>query len=206
MPAERVRLDFGNLPLIEGAVRASFEKPMPVTFRIVNAVAASLQPEFPELTEPMQLEAAPGMTAKIEFGPGQITGALYTGNRDGLTITLQGHVVVSRWLRRVGLAQAEYPRFPALRDALWRAVDAFRSACGEESPRVHVVNMSYVNFLRMPHSSAVLSRYFSKKVQMEAAAGAQQLHKLEASWREGARVLKEAIEDEEHRQGEEREN
>ncbi len=184
MPTERIRLDFGNLPLIEAAVRASFETPGSLTFRTINAVAASLQGEFPQLAEPTQLEAAPGVTAKVEFGPGQITGALYTGNRDGLTITVQSHVVVARWLPRVGVAEAEYPRFPALRDALWRAVDAFKAACGQDAPRVHVVNMSYVNFLRIPHSSPVLRRYFSKRIQIEAAADAQQVHKLEASWRE----------------------
>jgi uncharacterized protein (TIGR04255 family) len=87
-------------------------------------------------------------------------------------------------LKGVGEKAAAYPRFPAIRDALWRAVNAFEEATGGRFPRIAVVNMSYVNFLKIPHSAPVLSRYFSDVARVKATDGANQIHKVEVAWRE----------------------
>jgi len=182
---QRVRLDFGNLPLVEVALRVSFESPVDLKFAIINRVGERLHSQFPLLTEPTSFERPPGIRgASVAFGPGQIPGAIYSGNPDGLIIALQSQVVVARWLKHVGKNGGDYPRFPVLRDALRQAMEAFKDACGGQLPRVVVVNISYVNFLRIAHTEPVLRRYFSDLARVKATQNADQIHRLEVSWRE----------------------
>ncbi|MHC4233847.1 MAG: hypothetical protein ACYSUQ_01905, partial [Planctomycetota bacterium] len=184
----KVRLDFGNLPLVEVAARVSLESPVELTFEIINKVAEQLSSQFPLLTEPNRFEAPPGVTGEVPFGPGRISGAVFTGNPDGLIVTLQSQLVVSRWLKRVGVSASEYPRFPALRDALWQTVGSFKEASEGRLSRIFVVNMSYVNLLRISHAAPAITRYFSDLAQVKATEQAEQIHKMEVSWGEQASV------------------
>ncbi len=182
----KLRLDFENLPLVEAAVRASFNGPKTLTYSLLNLIARELDPSFPRLEEPKQLDIAPGSgDTQIAFGPGYLPGAVYTGNRDGLSISVQSQVIVSRWVRHPGLQNPNYPRFAALRDALWIAVEAFRKGCGDEYPGIGVVNMSYVNFVASGDPAGFLKTYFSPDSQLRAMDQAHQVRKLEASWSEG---------------------
>jgi len=181
----RIRLDFGNLPLVEAAVRVSLQSPVPLKFATINGVKERLAPEFTILEEPEQFEVAPGLPGTVPpFQPGQIPGAVYAGNPQGLIVTLQSQVIVARWLKKaVGNGQ-EYPRFESLREVLWKTADALAESCSQQLPRMVVVNISYVNFLKVLHTEQVLSSYFSKVAHVSAALNAEQVFKVEASWRE----------------------
>ena len=182
--SEKIRLEFDKLPLVEAAVLSSFDFSVPLTFQLINDVAKHLRDEFHSLEEPKQFEVAPGVEGKFEFGPNQIAGALFAGNSKGLCVTLQGQVIVVRWQKQSAPDAPDYPRFPALSNALWETVSALRAARKDTKRPVLVLNMSYVNFLKLPHSSPVLARYFSDEVQVKATAKAKQVHKVELSWRD----------------------
>ncbi|MCH7703459.1 MAG: hypothetical protein IID37_17420, partial [Planctomycetes bacterium] len=91
--ANKLRLDFGNLPLVEAAVRASLSESVPLTYSVVNAIAQSLGKSFPTLTEPKQIELAPGAgPSTVEFGPSYLPGAVYGGHDAGLFVSLHPQV------------------------------------------------------------------------------------------------------------------
>lgn len=184
-PARKLRLDFGNLPLIEAAVRVSFHGSVPLSYDIVNLVADQLKATFPQLTEPKQIEIAPGIgPSPTEFGPAFLPGAVYSGHAAGLTLSVHPQVIVARWVKRSEPGERDYPRYPALRDALWSAVEAFRKASGDKYPGIGIVNMSYVNFLPSSDPGSVLKDYFSDQVQVGAMNSARCVRKLEAAWSE----------------------
>ncbi|MCH7813104.1 MAG: hypothetical protein IID40_03695, partial [Planctomycetes bacterium] len=172
--ARRLQLNFGNLPLVEVALRVSFESPIHLKFSIINQVKEDLGDSFPALTEASRIETAPGVASSMTLGVGQIPGAVYSGNRNGVIIALQGQVVVVRWLKRVEKGAAEYPRYSVLRAALWKAYEAVGGACGGSALPLAAVNMSYVNLLDIGHHEPVLTRYFSEiaQVKMEGFTGA----------------------------------
>lgn len=181
--AGNLRLDFDNLPLVEAAVRASFNGPLALTYSLVNSIAQELQPSFPRLQAAEQVEVAPGKSGtQIEFGPGCLPGALYTGHESGLSVSLQPDVIVARWAKHPGLQQSPYPRYGKLRDSLWMAVEAFRKATGDDYPGIAVVNMSYLNFIPVPDPASVVKTYFSDEAQLQAMENAQQVRNLEAGW------------------------
>jgi uncharacterized protein (TIGR04255 family) len=182
---ENVRLDFDNLPLVEAAVRASFNAPTALSYVLVNSIAAELNPSFPILTESKQLEVAPGASgADIAFGPGYLPGAVYTGHASGLSVSVQPQVIVARWAKDPRLHQPQYPRYPELRKALWTAVEALRKGCGDEYSGIAVVNMSYVNFVPSSDPAGFLKTYLSEQSQLRAMDRAEQVRKLEAAWSE----------------------
>jgi uncharacterized protein (TIGR04255 family) len=184
--AGELRLVFHNLPLVEAAVRASFNGPKPLTYSLVNLVADELGQSFPRLEEPKQLEVAPGAgETQFAIGPGYLPGAVYTGHKDGLSVSVQPQVIVARWVKHPGLKTPEYPHYHALRDALWTAVEAFRRGCGDDYPGIAVVNMSYVNFVQSPDPAGFLKTYFLPDAQLRTMDKAQQVRKLEAGWSEG---------------------
>ncbi|GMU24511.1 MAG: hypothetical protein AMXMBFR13_45850 [Phycisphaerae bacterium] len=181
----RIRLDFGNLPLVEAAVRVSLESPIPLRFATINRVKERLASEFSTLEEPTQFEIPPGLPGPLPpFHPGQIPGAVYGGNPQGLTVTLQNQVIVARWLKEATQNGREYPRFQSLSSVLWKSTEAIESTLDQELPRIIVANVSYVNFLKVPHTAPVLSHYFSEAAHVKAALGAQQVLRVGASWRE----------------------
>ncbi|MFH1746151.1 MAG: hypothetical protein ABIG44_03805 [Planctomycetota bacterium] len=189
-PTPKTRLDFHNLPLIEAALRASLSEAVSVSYNVVNSIKNLLEPEFSTLSAPQQLEVAPGFgPSPAEFGPSSLPGAVYGGHNAGLTVSVHPKVIVARWIKQPGLSEMEYPRYPALRDALWKAVDALAEGLGDDAfPGVAVVNMSYVNFLPATDPSSVVSNYFSEKAHLSLMDDARQIRKLEAGWSEHNRV------------------
>lgn len=182
---DRSTLNFGNLPLIEAAVRTSFNSLKPLSYALINSIHSDLRSEFPALTESKQLEVAPGAGGtQVEISPAYLPGAVYTGHRSGLSLSVQPQVIVARWVKYPSLHGPAYPRYAALREALWSAVEAFRTACGDDYPGIAVVNMSYVNFIPVSDPAAVLKTYFSDEAQLGAMARARQVRKLEAAWSE----------------------
>jgi len=181
-----LRLDFDDLPLVEAAVRASFNGPKDLTFSLVNSIHADLKPSFPALTESQQHEIAPGAgEQEVKIGPGYLPGAIYTGHASGLSVHVHPQVIVARWSKRPGPIELKYPRYAALRESLWKTVETFRRACGDDFPGIAVVNMSYVNFIPTSDPASVVKTYFSQAAQMRALDNAREVRKLEAAWCEG---------------------
>lgn len=184
--AGKLRLKFDNLPLVEAAVRASFNVPKALSYALINSVHAELKSQFPALAESTQIEVAPGSGQfQAEFGPGCIPGAVYTGHPLGVSVHVQPQVVVARWSKRPGLDDPHYPDYERLRDSLWIAVEAFERGCGTDYPGIAVVNMSYVNFIPALDPAAILKTYFSEDAHLRAMDKARQVRKLEAAWSEG---------------------
>lgn len=178
-------LVFEDLPLVEVVVRAALKGPRPLTYAIVNALAVELKQTFPTLEELKQYEVVPGVgRAQIEIGPAYLPGATYVGHKDGLSVSLQPQVIVARWVKHSGLPEPKYPRYPALRDSFWTAVNSFILASGDEYAGIDVVNMSYVNFIPVSDSASVLKDYFSDQAQLPGMDKARQVRKLEAAWTE----------------------
>lgn len=182
--ASNLQLDFGNLPLVETVVRASFEEPLELTFSRIDRIREILKQSFPHVTEPKQHEAAPGIKEEIEFGPGKLTGVVFDGHAKGLQATLQSRVAVVRWRRQSVIRTPEYPRFPHLKAAFWDVVGAVKTAYGLDSIPLVVVNLSYANFIPVDDFSGVLPHYFSPKMQLEAVRHAEEVRKLEVAWLE----------------------
>lgn len=180
-----VTLNFGNLPLVEAAVRVALQAPLRLSYNRVNAIHADLKDQFPQLTEPTQFEVAPGVKAVHEMRPDQLSGVVYLNDETGLRVTVQPRVIVARWVKRFAANAPEYPRFVALKDALWQTVQAARSASGDDFPAIHVTNMSYVNFVQVEDPATILADYFSALAQIKATENATQIRKVEGSWAEG---------------------
>jgi len=181
----KLRLKFDNLPLVEAAVRASFNVPKALSYALVNSVHAELKSQFPALAESTQIEVAPGSGQfQAEFGPGCLPGAVYTGHAMGVSVHLQPQVIVARWSKRPGLDEPHYPDYEKLRDSLWIAVEAFKRGCGNDFPSIAVVNMSYVNFIPTSDPARVLATYFSPESHLSLMRNVRQVRKLEAAWGE----------------------
>lgn len=181
----KLTLDFENLPLVEAAVRVSFQTAVGLSYSLVYSVYEKLKSSFPLLTESQQFEVVPGAGGtQVDFGPAYLPGAVFTGDKSGLSVHVQPQVIVARWTKRPGVIKSEYPRYQALHDSLWKTIEAFRLACGDRFPGIAVVNMSYVNFIPSLNTATFLKTYFSKESQLGAMKNAVQVRKLEAAWSE----------------------
>lgn len=180
----RLQLDFDNLPLVEAVVRASLADPIKLKYAKLTDMHDALKGSFPHISEPQSYEAAPGVSEQVEFGPGQLTGAILEGHSRGLRCTLQSRVVVMRWVKQLISDSPDYPRYPLLRDTLWKVTDAVKAAYELASLPIAVVNMSYVNFLHVSDFATVLKDYFSPLVHISATDSAEEIRKVEVSWRE----------------------
>lgn len=179
---ENLRLDFGSLPLIETAVRISLASPLTLTFESINRVHNLFRSEFPQITEPQQIEIPPGIKEGT-ISLGQIPGAVFTGNERGLTIHLQAQLVAVRWTKPTSSEGPEYPRYAVLRDTLWRALSELLAAC--DPVPVVVVNMLYANFIRPTTASHnIVEKYLSPIAHLPATKGSKQIYKVEGSWQQ----------------------
>lgn len=192
--ATSLRLDFGNLPLVEVAVRATFAESIPLKFSVLSAVHDDLKSSFPDLREPQRFEVAPGVTDEQRFGPGHITGAVLTGHTFGLQATIQSRVAVLRWLKQATASAPEYPRFVVLRDTMREVTEAIKAANKLDTLGIVVVNMSYVNFIPITDYSSVIRDYFSSMIQVKAIERAEEVRKVELSWRESGLDLRFCLE------------
>jgi uncharacterized protein (TIGR04255 family) len=181
-----LRLEFSRLPLVEAALRASFSQALPVTYKSIISAHDRLRKQFAELAEPTEFDVPPGIEIEpsVLFGPDKLPGVIFSGNDRGLTVGLNRHLFLSRWRQRPGGEnQPPYPRFDALRDALWGVVDAYLDVCGISAVPT-VVNMSYVNFIRVTDHGTVLERYFTERAQCALTKGSREVRKVEVAWQE----------------------
>ena len=162
----KLGLEFGNLPLVEATVRASFNDPKALSYSLVNSIHADLKPSFPALTESQQLEIAPGAGARsVEIGPGYLPGAVYTGHTGGISVHVQPQVIVARWIKDPGSPERGYSRYLVLRVALLTSVAAFQKASGDDYCGIAVVNISYVTFIPSTAQSSILNNYLGQMQQ-----------------------------------------
>jgi len=182
---DRLRLNFGNLPLVESAVRVSLAKPIGLTFQRIYELRAALSAIFPEISEPEGWEVPPGVRSEtFSVSPvTSLTGVVYKGHPDALRLTVQNRVVVLRWGRQAPDGRPKYPRYGALRDVLWDTFDKIEAAF-EETFTIAAVNMSYVNSIRAKKSADILGEYFSEDIQVAATRNSKQVHQVELSWRD----------------------
>jgi uncharacterized protein (TIGR04255 family) len=183
--AKRVTLNFGNLPLVEAAVRVTFQPPIHLSYKSIVAIHDRVKEEFPGLAEPTQIEVAPGIgPSPDQFGPNQLPGVVFEGARSGLRVSLHPQVIVARWVKRFLGSTPEYPRYDALRRALWLTIEAVRETSRDAFSAILVTNMSYVNFVQVDNQATVLLDYFSSLAQVAATEEATQIRKVEAAWAE----------------------
>lgn len=180
--APSLRLDFGNLPLLEAALRASFRAEVPLTLETIFKMRAELNGRFSSVETPSGHEVSPGISETIRYGPGVLNGVVYTGNEDGLRATIQSRVSVVRWTREFRDGAPKYPRYSALSKTLHEFLAAFRKAADLDTLSLAAVNVSYVNFLEVGEHAGVLQQYFSHLVQIPVTDDAQRIHNVELLW------------------------
>lgn len=186
---DRLQLNFGNLPLVEAAIRISLTEPITLTFHRIQLLHEAIRPDYPRVTEPQVWEGAPGVAEQtISISPvPPIPGVVYEGHSKGLRLTVQSRVIVLRWIKQAQENAPGYPRYSTMREAVW---DAFTriSETFKESPKIAAVNMSYVNFIEIGDSANILKDYFSEQVHIAATETASQIHQVELSWRDQAEL------------------
>jgi len=181
-------LEFDRLPLVEVALRTSFQAPVPVSFATLNGVRGELALEFRSLDELSQIEAAPGVNATVAFGAGQVLGAVLSGHNLGLRVSIQHHVVVTRWIREHHVGAPQYARFDELRQCHWKVVRTLLRVAKQSNPQFGAVNMSYANFLQVDPSTNALEQYFAPAAQVGLTTNARRLHKVEIAWQDDGGV------------------
>lgn len=177
-------LDFGNLPLVEAAIRIGLSEDLALKYTSIYEWHAQLENDFARISEPQLDERPPGELPggfRISRRPA-LPGVVFEGNSLGLIASVQRRVVAVRWVRQFGGVQIDYPRFGSLRDLLWRIIDVIDSP--QRVAVMQAINMSYVNFIEVADASSVLSDYFSDAAQVGMTASCDQLHQVELSWRE----------------------
>lgn len=177
-----IRLNFGNLPLVEATIRASFLNPIQLGFSTINKVHDRLKPDFPQLAELNQVIAAPGISEEITFNPGKIYGARFVGNKNGLEIVLQNRVVLVQWLKQTIDDAPEYPRFETLKKTLTDVIDVLKISCEYKTLPLVVINMSYVDFIETKDLKSTLKHYFSNQIQTPVLKDVDEIRKVESAW------------------------
>lgn len=180
--ADELRLDFGNLPLVEAVLRVTLVRPLDLTFQRIIELHKRLRDGFPSIGELNEYELAPGATMEpIRLAPNVIAGVVYFGGAEGVRLTVQRHVLVLRWLKLAGEQSPKYPRYPHMRSAVWGCFSAVDDVFGG-GLRIAAVNMSYVNFVQAASGDDILD-YFSNEVHVQALFGAKPIRLIELSWR-----------------------
>lgn len=180
----RVRLDFQNLPLLESAARISFAAPNKIALQNAVDLLERLgnRGEW-SVSQPDRFEVPPGIDgAEID-----VSSSFVLSNLDiGLAVTVQKQLIAARWSKSISPGNP-YPRYAALRDTLWRTVDAL-TVMGALHSQVAVVNLLYVNFVHARSNESVLSDYFSSKVQVPVFQNAVSLQEYRLAWRSACEI------------------
>jgi len=177
------QLKFDNLPLMEAAVRVTFQEPLHFTYEVIYEIRRCLQDQFKALEEPPHFEIVPGKPHEpIRIGPGLLPGFVLAGEANGLRVSVQQQLIVARWVRESHRGSPAYPRYLLLRQALWDTVKATRAAYGGEIPPIIVTNMSYVDLISATNPELVMARYFAPCAHVGATNGASAIQKIEAAW------------------------
>jgi len=176
-------LEFDKLPLVEAAVRFSFDKSLQADFRTARAVLDKL-PKFNNLDLPSQIELPPGIQQPaLVVGPNVPSAFSLTGHEEGITLTLQPQLLAARWQRTRD--SADYPRYGALRESL---NDLFK-AMPEPTAPVAVVNIVYVNFIPTKDpGSRFIEKYFADIAQVGLFKSAPKVQQFTAAWRASATI------------------
>lgn len=178
---DEVRLDFDNLPLVEAKVRASFIKPIKLSFDLIYSFHQRVREEFPVIAAPTQFEAAPGVGQQaFKIDPSVLIGADFSGGVHGVCLSLQSLVTCAGWQIKLNVGAPAYPGFPELLRAFDKSLTSLR-ACDVDTD-VRAVNISYTNIIESEGVTDVLQHYFSERVQVAAMRGAKEMHKMELAW------------------------
>ena len=178
---DEVRLDFDNLPLVEAKVRASFIKPIKLSFDLIYDFRRRVRDEFPLIAAPTQFESAPGVVQQtIAIEPSLLIGADFGGGDHGVWLSLQGLVTCARWQKQLNVDAPAYPGFPELLRAFDKSLTSLR-ACHVDTD-VRAVNISYTNIIESEGVTDILQHYFSERVHVAAMRGAKEIHKMELAW------------------------
>ncbi len=113
-----------------------------------------------------------------------ISGAVFTDDASGIQIVVQERLVVARWTRPLATEAPEYPRFAALREALWKAIDALRDMHRDVPLPIAVANMSYANFIEAAEPAQVVEKYLSDSAQIGFLRNVRAVRKTEVGWQE----------------------
>ncbi len=175
-------LEFTKLPLVEAAIRLTAARPLPLDLASAVQLHLAMKERFPRIEDPLEAEHAPGRAAMIELQAGRLLGARYRDPAHGLSVGVQPSLVSVRWLQSPG-GTVTYPRFEALSDALWFALEKLRTVFRDV--RFDVANMSYTNFVHTNAAtvSEFLDRYFIANVRPAIMEPTNQFHGLNISWR-----------------------
>lgn len=171
-------LQFDKLPLVEAAVRFSFDNPLEVDFRAAQTILGKLA-KFDNLDLPSQIEVPPGIEQPLLVaGPNVPNAFSLTGHEEGVTLTLQRQLLAAKW--QLTREFCRYPRYALLRESLRELVDAMQ----ETAASVAVVNIVYVNFIPTKNVGAsFVKKYFAEIAQVGLFKDAAKVQQFTAAWR-----------------------
>jgi len=175
--ATTTSLEFDKLPLVEAAVRFSFDRALEVDFRAAQAVLDKLT-KFDSLDMPSQIEVPPGIEhPMLVAGPNFPNAFSLTGHDEGIRLTLQRQLLAAKWERTH--ESSEYPRYDLLRESL---SELFKAMPGSIAP-VAVVNIVYVNFIPTKDVGArFIKKFFSEIAQVGLFKDAARVQQFTTAW------------------------
>lgn len=181
--ATATSLEFDKLPLVEAAARFSFDSPLEVDFRAAQAVLDKLT-KFDNLDLPNQIEVPPGIEQhSFAIGPNVANAFRLTGHAQGITVTLQRHLLAAKWQQSP--ESAEYPRYGLLRESLSELFNAIQKPIAP----VAVVNIVYANFIPTSDVSAgFIKKYFAEIAQVGLFKNAAKVQQFTAAWRASSTI------------------
>jgi hypothetical protein len=138
-------LQFGNLPLLEVAIRVVPMTELPLSVSSIQRVLAAPIALFTGVEDLERLEKPPG-SPDFKFKPMTFNGFVLTSHQAGITADIQTSMITLRWRKAVSNAPT-YPRFPAMLDYLREVLSLLAKSLELPAFGVRVVNLSYMNFI-----------------------------------------------------------
>lgn len=177
-----MRLRFRNLPLVEVAVRFTFDDPLRLGLAEAKRSYEFLSEAFPSLEDVPGFEAPPGLKSlKIE-SPSALFGFRLSNSAKGTSLTFQHQLIASRWADN--MLHPKYVGFEVLEDGMRKAMTCLQESNVQLTP-VSVANMVYVNFVAADQgTSEELGKYLLGLPQTSRFTEATDVHQLLVSWRE----------------------
>jgi uncharacterized protein (TIGR04255 family) len=169
-------LEFSNLPLAEVVAKVVFAESLRLTFKDCAEVWKKVEEVFDDVGDLTGIETPP--LREVTITPPSICGIRLI--REGVMVALQNDLLAVRWNRSLGRV---YPRYGALRDALWRVYDALRDTLGTTKTRVTIINMAYANFIFGDENLPRAVRGYLRPGILPAIGEAGDLNEINYSWR-----------------------
>jgi hypothetical protein len=174
---------FSNAPLIHAACKATLRDPIALNLSNASAIW-KMMPEYDDFGDPPGLELPPGRPGPAILGT--VQGIALAERQRSLFLTIQSDLIMSWWAKKRGEEGTKYPRFGALADRLWLAIDRVSSAT-EGGIDLHAVQIAYTDLLIDPAPAySVLERYFAEKTHMGILRDSDRVNALEAQWSKSA--------------------